>query len=359
MNILVFAGLTNKKLISKLLPIISNNNISKIYIVRKEELKCEKIICYSPKYKILKTPYLFEIYRIIVTLYLMIFRDINIIMGMQMVYHGIIGYYYAKVFNKKYIFNLVESYDKIKVSGMKVNVLKNSDLILTRGYKVIEDINKTFKFKIKPIYVPNYYLFSSNRIVNESKNNKVIYCGSFTPSKRIDILVSAINVVVNRHGLNDISIDLYGDGPLKQKIIEMIRLLNLGSYFNLFSYDENIEEKITNSKISIMTSEFEGQPMTIIESLGLGVPCIVPSISNIPDIAIHNYNALLVEPLDVDGFADAIYKLMTDDDLYNKLKAGAEKFRDEHEYEFSMENITNIWNQIFKQLGLTEEENVK
>lgn len=111
-------------------------------------------------------------------------------------------------------------------------------------------------------------------------------------------------------------------------------------------HQDNVEKYIQRTKAFIMTSEYEGLPMVLIEALGYGIPCIVPDISNIPEIAIRNYNSILVESLDTVGFADAIHKILSDNDLYSELKKGAENFRMEHEYEYSSIAITKLWESI-------------
>ncbi len=345
MNILIFAGLSEKKLLSKLSPIINNNQINKIYIIRKSALFNEKINCISPGLKIFRNSYLFEIYRIFVAISLILFKDINIIMSIQMMYHGIIGFLLSKIFNKYFIFNLVESFDKLKMSKFKSNIIKNSNFLITRGSTVQKDLNDFFNTEICSKYVPNHYTFFDDNY-NLFKDQSIIYCGTFTESKRLDILTEALFQLKTNYKVKYFIVKMYGDGPLKNKIIDKIDKLGLNDNIKIFGFTNNIEKIISESRIAIMTSEFEGQPMFAIESLGLGIPCIMPNISNIPEVAIHNYNSLLVEPLDVEGFADAIYQLMTDDELYKRLKKGAENFRKEHEYEYSMENITNIWNEI-------------
>ncbi|NLO19247.1 MAG: glycosyltransferase family 4 protein, partial [Ignavibacteria bacterium] len=238
-------------------------------------------------------------------------------------------------------------------------VIGNSNIVITRGERVIKEINNFFHRVINCVYVPNLYLFDNKKVENiENKKKIILYCGSFSKSKRVDILIEGLYYLKKNLQLTNYTVKLFGDGELKQEIIKKSFEYGLANLeFN--SYINEIEKEIINSDVAIKTSENEGQPMFLVESLAYGIPVIMPNISNIPDLAIHNYNALLVEPLDVEGFADAIYRLMTDEVLYKKLKAGAQNFRKEHEYEFSMENITNIWNDIFKQLGLIEETNAK
>jgi len=90
--------------------------------------------------------------------------------------------------------------------------------------------------------------------------------------------------------------------------------------------------------------------MAMIEAMACGLPCVISDVSDIPTVAIHDHNALLVPVGDVDGFADQILRLLTDHELYDRLSANALKIREERQYEYSLENTVNTWNVFLKKL---------
>lgn len=259
------------------------------------------------------------------------------------------AYYISKLFKIKLISNIIgDEFSNLKKIQKHLKYVLASDIIIVRG-RVSKNFFTSYGFPDERVYIiPNYFDFNS-LIINKifDKEFDLIYTGNFTYIKRLDILVEAIHIVKVKFNYNKIKAVLIGNGILKNKIIKQITELDLLDNISVLDYTEDINEFYYKSKVFIMTSEFEGLPMSMIEALSCGLPVIMPRISNIPDYAIDGYNALLVKPLDIEGFADAIYKLITDTELYNKLKLGVEKFIDEHKYEFSMENITNIWNDIF------------
>lgn len=270
-------------------------------------------------------------------------------MGIYTTNHIIMAYYISKLFKIKLISNIIgDEFSNLKKIQKHLKYVLASDIIIVRG-RVSKNFFTSYGFPDERVYIiPNYFDFNS-LIINKifDKEFDLIYTGNFTYIKRLDILVEAIHIVKVKFNYNKIKAVLIGNGILKNKIIKQITELDLLDNISVLDYTEDINEFYYKSKVFIMTSEFEGLPMSMIEALSCGLPVIMPRISNIPDYAIDGYNALLVKPLDIEGFADAIYKLITDTELYNKLKLGVEKFIDEHKYEFSMENITNIWNDIF------------
>jgi glycosyltransferase involved in cell wall biosynthesis len=65
-----------------------------------------------------------------------------------------------------------------------------------------------------------------------------------------------------------------------------------------------------------------GLGVVILEALATGVPVVASRVGGIPDILTHEYNGLLVEPRDVEDFAEAIVRILSDDKLKRRLIEG-------------------------------------
>lgn len=357
-NILVYAKMSNNSLRRILLPLSKSDVVDSIYLLRNKPLNLEKVININPPKFLQNNIVLSELYRFIISFKVFLSKDIDYIMSIQLTFHGYFGYIFSKLFRKKHVFNMVECEGKIftsKIAKISQFILGRVDTIITRGTISTKNLQKIYK-NTNIADIPIYIDVPDKNNYSYKNEYDLVFLGSFTVSKRTDILIDAINIVV-KNKLPNLSIALGGNGPLKSTMINKVMNYGITQNIDFLDWVENPYLLITSSKAMIMTSEYDGLPLAMIESLLLGIPCIISNVCNIPDLAIDGYNALLVEPLDTEGFAEAIYKLMTDDELYKRLKKGAENFRQEHEYEFSMENITNIWNDIFIKLGLIEKEN--
>lgn len=74
-----------------------------------------------------------------------------------------------------------------------------------------------------------------------------------------------------------------------------------------------------NSICLIYPSIYEGFGFPILEAMSLGVPVITSDVSSMPEIA--GDAALLVNPNDIDSLADAMSKIIAQDEIRNILKA--------------------------------------
>jgi len=59
----------------------------------------------------------------------------------------------------------------------------------------------------------------------------------------------------------------------------------------------------------------ETQGIAVIEAMANSLPCVVSNVGGLPESVQHNYNGLLVDPLDIEGQINAISTLLDDDDL--------------------------------------------
>jgi glycosyltransferase involved in cell wall biosynthesis len=72
-----------------------------------------------------------------------------------------------------------------------------------------------------------------------------------------------------------------------------------------------------------LPSYVEGLPISLLEAMALGVPCVSTRVNAIPEALENGINGLLVDPGDSDGLADAILELKCDPELAARLSGNA------------------------------------
>ncbi len=109
---------------------------------------------------------------------------------------------------------------------------------------------------------------------------KLIFVGRLSIYyKGIDILLEACRLIKGEMHEKQIFLDIYGvDFENGRRFIEK-KIEEYGLWYNVRLYggifDERKIDKLIQSDIFIQTSRFEGQPMGILEALGIGLPVIV------------------------------------------------------------------------------------
>ena len=88
--------------------------------------------------------------------------------------------------------------------------------------------------------------------------------------------------------------------------------------------------------------------MAMIEAMSMGLPCVVPDVGNISDLAEDGVNAFVVKPSDVEAYASRILTLLRDETLRKKFSENAMKTMQKKEKEFSFPYIRDQWKAILQ-----------
>lgn len=99
----------------------------------------------------------------------------------------------------------------------------------------------------------------------------------------------ALNVIAElRQKGYDVTLDIYGEGPLKNRIMKEINELSLRRHVFLKGVISNIKERFLEYDALLFTSRYEGFPITLIEACMIGVPVFALPCPGISDLFEEN-----------------------------------------------------------------------
>jgi glycosyltransferase involved in cell wall biosynthesis len=75
-------------------------------------------------------------------------------------------------------------------------------------------------------------------------------------------------------------LDIVGDGPLKNELAELIKILGLSSHINLLGIRTDIKELLYSHDLFVFSSRWEGLPIVLIEALASGIPIISTDVGS-------------------------------------------------------------------------------
>lgn len=108
------------------------------------------------------------------------------------------------------------------------------------------------------------------------------------------------------------------------------------------------EELIHESDIFFLPSYNEGMPMSVLDAMGYGMPVVSTRVGGIPKIVREKQNGYLFEPGDTEGMAQAIIRILQEDELRRQLGAGsADIVRNEYSLERHIEKVEAMYQSIF------------
>jgi glycosyltransferase involved in cell wall biosynthesis len=182
----------------------------------------------------------------------------------------------------------------------------------------------------KPAAIPENYILFFGRLEEEIKNFSLLL-NAFSKSKVYE---------------NDIKLLIIGNGSSQDFILAKVIELQLENHIQILPFQKNILPYIQHAKCTILTSHFEGFPMSIIESLAAGTPVISVDCETGPKEIIQNrYNGILVPNNEEEALSQAIIDLISDEKLYQNCKKNAQKSV-EH---LSLKTIALQWKQLLSE----------
>jgi glycosyltransferase involved in cell wall biosynthesis len=128
-------------------------------------------------------------------------------------------------------------------------------------------------------------------------------------AKGVDILLQAVSRVV-RQGISCKCI-IIGDGPLKEKLLHQMHSLGLWDYVYFEGFQEDVRPYLQAASAFILTSRLEGLPLSVLEAMACGVPCIVTNVGGSAEAVKDQVVGLVIPPESVEAASDAILYLAT------------------------------------------------
>jgi len=107
-------------------------------------------------------------------------------------------------------------------------------------------------------------------------------------------------------------------------------LIKQGEVVTITAQDDLLVNALQSlASVVIQKSTREGFGLTVTEALWKGTPVVASNVGGIPLQIEDGVSGFLLEPEDYDGFADAVLKLLKDDELARRMgQAGREKVRE-------------------------------
>lgn len=155
----------------------------------------------------------------------------------------------------------------------------------------------------------------------------ILTIGKFIPRKGIEVLLDAMNLLVNQQGLLNVKLRIGGRGYLKQKYLEKIREFNLESSISFLEYinDDDIPHYFSEADVFVLPAiidergDTEGLGVVLIEANACGTPVIASEVGGIKDVVKNGFNGLLITEKNSEELAAAIIRLIENPEFKNEL----------------------------------------
>lgn len=112
---------------------------------------------------------------------------------------------------------------------------------------------------------------------------------------------------------------LVGDGALRGNIEKLISKYNLRRNMFLLGWRDDIQEILSIVDVFVLTSLWEGLPISVLEAIASGKPVVATDTGGIKEVVFENKTGFLVSPGDVKTMAEKVKILLNNKDLRFKI----------------------------------------
>jgi GalNAc-alpha-(1->4)-GalNAc-alpha-(1->3)-diNAcBac-PP-undecaprenol alpha-1,4-N-acetyl-D-galactosaminyltransferase len=206
--------------------------------------------------------------------------------------------------------------------------------------------------RYKTFVIPNPVALPTSDPIDSQLNTDdrhLLAIGKLIPQKGFDLAIEAFAQVCQDRP--EWTLTILGEGEMRDELEDLCTELGLEDRVFMPGVVKNIDAHLRKADIFVLSSRFEGFPVTLCEAMACGVPVIAANCLSGPREIVHNgIDGMLVMPDNVDALAVGLNQLMSDPGKRQYFSHHAPKVLDR----FGVEPVMTIWNRAIEQVLNTD-----
>ena len=182
----------------------------------------------------------------------------------------------------------------------------------------------------KSIIIPNPIDDSIPMKTGNPREKTIVSFGRLEAQKNIHLLLEAYRLF--KTDVEGYTLHIYGSGSMEDELKENAIELGINDYVVWHGFVSDVQEKIIDSGMYVLSSDYEGISNSMLEALAMGIPTVATDCLGGGNRAYieDGMNGLLIPTQDAKAMAQAMKRIALDDDLANRLSENAIKVRETH-----------------------------
>ena len=213
-----------------------------------------------------------------------------------------------------------------KSSRQIYSLYKNVDWVVFQT----EEAKRYYPAKIqkKGFIIPNPIKKDLPEPYVGERGKEIVGFGRLIECKNWPMLIEAFSKVHKLH--SEYKLKIYGDGVLREELIELIEHLHLSEYVDICEFQTDIHEKVKKASIYVSSSNYEGISNSMLEAMAIGLPCVCTDcpVGGAKMFIKNDINGILVPVGDVEVLANALIRIIENESHAHSLGAEAIKIRE-------------------------------
>ena len=176
----------------------------------------------------------------------------------------------------------------------------------------------------------------------------ILYLGRLKRYKRVDLLIRAVALLIQRGTVCRLLIA--GRGDDRRRLDALRKELGVADHVELLGFVTEAEkgQLLRKSWVNVVTSVKEGWGIVNLEAAACGTPTIASDVPGLRDSVVDGRTGFLVPHGDVEALSRRIEDLLGDEEKRARLGQGAREFAERFSWESSARNMEGFLQAVVK-----------
>lgn len=204
----------------------------------------------------------------------------------------------------------------------RMNVYRECAAKFDRIVVLNDDIARKYEehLGLKPMVIFNPKSFTSE-VKADVTNKCFVTCGRVEREKGYDDLIKAFAIFSRNYP--DWKLLIIGGGSMEMELRRLIEHLHLQDKAEITGYIHEVQENLLRGSVFVMTSRWEGFPMTITEALEMGLPVIAYNIPAMGPLVTDGVEGRIVPAFERDKLVKTMEELAANEVLRRQMSENA------------------------------------
>ena len=220
------------------------------------------------------------------------------------------------------------------------NFYHKADVTVCQSQKVIEFFKE--KHRSKMVVIPNP--IASTAIPDQfigKRRHTVVGVGRLSEQKNFEMLIRAFSALPEK--FNDYTLEIYGGGPLEDKLLKIIEEQGLTERAKLMGVKKNVMYYINDVALYVMSSNYEGFPNALAEAMATGLPVISTNFSTgVAEELIKEENGIVIPVCDEKALTKAMETMLSNEQQWASFSMENRKLLDA----LCEQNVMEKWKNV-------------
>ena len=176
------------------------------------------------------------------------------------------------------------------------------------------------------------------------KDTVITYTGRLDLQKNLDMLLEAFFPLHREH--KSVQLWLVGDGTGRGELEQRVRSLGMEDQVHFWGYQEDVYPYLTASDIFVLPSSNEAMPVSLLEALACGLPCVAARVGEIQRMIEHGKQGLLIPPLDSAALTQAFLQLIHSSGLLQPMSRSALELAPGFSAELAVKQVNAVYAEL-------------